>query len=243
MVNWVLTLGLQNLRAQINAWAPDRDHTSDGTIGDQAHLSEAHSGHDPDDVANSHAEWNSDPDSTPEVRAIDIDVDFRNGSTAQALVDHIRGLSGVASVLRYVIYNRRIYEASNGWASRAYTGESAHTEHIHFSGAYTQASDNNTTFNYRLEEIPVALTSADKTWIQQQIAAVTAATVAALTKQTALNGPDKEPDGTYSTPIGNAGLSQGIPALPGGPRTEAYKVFAEINETVAAIAEKVGVAV
>lgn len=241
MASWILTLGLQNLRNQINAWAPDRDHTSDGTIGDQAHLSEAHSGHDPDDVANSHAEWNGDPDSTPEVRALDIDVDFRNGATAQELVDHIVGLKP-SSVLRYVIYNRRIYEAGNGWKSRTYTGESAHTEHIHFSGAYSQASDNNTTYNYRLEDIPVALTSADKTWIQQQIAASVSATVAALTRQTQLLGPDKKPDGTTSTPIGAAALTQGIPAVPDGPRTQAYQVFAEINEKVTAIAEKVGAA-
>lgn len=241
MASWILTLGLQNLRSQINAWAPDRDHTSDGTIGDAAHQAEV-SGHNPDDTPGSRPEWNSDPDSTPEVRALDIDVDFRNGATAQELVDHIVGLKP-SSVLRYVIYNRRIYEASNGWKSRTYTGESAHTEHIHFSGAYSQASDNNTTYNYRLEDIPVALTSADKTWIQQQIAASVSATVAALTRQTQLLGPDKKPDGTTSTPIGAAALTQGIPAVPDGARTQAYQVFAEINEKVTAIAEKVGAAV
>ena len=33
------------------------------------------------------------------------------------------------------------YVAAAVQVPRAYTGESAHTEHIHFSGAYTQASD------------------------------------------------------------------------------------------------------
>lgn len=151
MVNWVLTRGMQNLLNQINAWAPDRDKTSDGTIGDYAHTQEK-SGHNPDDTSAHNAEWDGDSDNVPEVRAIDIDANFRNGISAQKLVDHIVGLKP-SSVLRYVIYNRRIWEAKNDWNDRPYDGASAHTEHIHFSGAYTDASDNNSTYNFRLEEI------------------------------------------------------------------------------------------
>lgn len=152
-MGWVLTKGLQNLRAQVDEAFPDRDKTSDGTIGDAAHQAET-SGHNPDDTAGSKAEWNGDPDSTPEVRAWDMDSDLRMpGVTAQQVVDHIRALPGVASVLRYMIYNRRIYKAANGWAAETYTGPSAHTEHIHFSGAYSQAADSNTTFDYRLEDL------------------------------------------------------------------------------------------
>lgn len=162
-MTWILTKGLQNLRRQIDDWAPDRDHTSDGTIGDAVHQAEV-SGHNPDDTAGSKAEWNGDPDNTPEVRAIDIDTDFRNGASAQNLVDHIVGLKP-SSVLRYIIYNRLIYKSTNKWLPETYYGASAHTEHIHFSGAYTQESDNDTTFDYRLEDIPVALTQADKDWI------------------------------------------------------------------------------
>jgi len=153
MTDWVLTKGLQNLRDQMNAAFPDRDKTSDGTIGDAAHQAET-SGHNPDDTAGSRAEWNGDPDSTPEVRAWDMDSDLRSpGVTAQQVVDHIRHLPSVSSVLRYMIYNRKIYKASNGWAAEDYTGPSAHTEHIHFSGAYSQAADNNTSFDYRLEDL------------------------------------------------------------------------------------------
>lgn len=240
MTNWILTLGLQNLRAQINAWAPDRDHTSDGSIGDAAHQAET-SGHNPDDTPGSRAEWNGDPDSTPEVRAFDCDTDFRNGATAQQLVDHIVGLKP-SSVLRYVIYNRRIYEAGNGWASRAYTGASPHTEHIHFSGAYSQASDNNTTYDYRLEEIPVALTPADKAWIAATVTAAAEAAVQKIVKKTPLYGPDgKTPDGTYTSILGDAALSQGIPALPGSPRLAAYEVIGVVNQTAQEISAKVGV--
>ena len=115
-MGWVLTKGLQNLRAQVNAAFPDRDKTSDGTIGDQVHASGT-SGHNPDLTGN--AEY-KDGDSLDEVRAWDMDSDLRfPGMTAQQVVDHIRHLPGVSSVLRYMIYNRKIYKASNGWAAEA----------------------------------------------------------------------------------------------------------------------------
>jgi hypothetical protein len=238
MSSWVLTKGLTNLLHQINVWAPDRDHTSDGTIGDTRHKAEV-SGHNPDDTKGSKAEWNGDPDSTPEVRALDVDVDFRNGATAQQMVDHIVGLKP-SSVLRYVIYNRRIYEADNAWKSRAYTGESAHTEHIHFSGAYSQAADNNTTFDYRLGDIPVALTAADKTWITSEIAKAIAA-VQALTATKPLNGPDGKPDGTSYSPIGSLAQGQGIPngTREGAPRDAAWRVIQDLGELLVGVNGKV----
>jgi hypothetical protein len=150
-VGWELTAGLQNLRTQVNRAFPARDKTSDGSIGDTAHQSET-SGHNPDSTPGSKAEW-QDGDSIPEVRAWDMDSDLRaDGVTAQQLVDHIRALPGVSSVLRYIIYNRKIYRASNGWAAEAYDGPSAHTEHVHFSGAYSQAADENTSFDFMLDK-------------------------------------------------------------------------------------------
>lgn len=170
MTNWTLTLGLQNLRSQVNAAFPDRDKASDGSIGDAAHQAESSSGHNPDDTAGSRPEWNGDSDGLPEVRAWDMDSDLRAApATAQQVVDHIRGLSGVGTVLRYMIYNHKIYKASNGWKAETYTGASGHEEHIHFSGQWSDAADRNTSFNYRLEEIPVALTAADKNWLTQMV--------------------------------------------------------------------------
>jgi hypothetical protein len=158
-MDWVLTKGLQNLRAQVNAAFPNRDHASDGAIGDLAHMAGT-SGHNPDDTPGSSAEYN-DHDGIREVRAWDMDSDLRTpGVTAQQVVDHLRALPGISARLRYLIYNRKIYEASNGWKPRAYTGPSPHTEHIHFSGARSQAADNDTTFDYRLEDL-VAITDDD----------------------------------------------------------------------------------
>lgn len=227
MTVWILTLGLQNLRRQVDAVFPDRDRTSDGTIGDAAHQAET-SGHNPDDTPGSRPEWNGDPDSVPEVRAWDMDSDLSEGVTAQELVDHVRALPGVSSVIRYLIYNRTMYHVSTGFAPKPYTGASAHTEHVHFSGAYTQAADNNTSYNYRLEEIPVALTAADKTWIQEQIASVTAA--------------DKpQADGTPTSKIGRLVLNQGIPdgVDPKGARQSAWQVIENLGKANVALTSKV----
>jgi len=167
MSNWQLTAGLQNLRNQVNAAFPHRDHTSDGTIGDTAHQAET-SGHNPDDTSGSRPEWDGDPDSTPEVRAWDMDSDLGSGVTAQQLVDHLRALPGLSSVIRYMIYNRRMYHERDGFAPTPYTGSSPHTEHVHFSGAWSQSADNNTSFNFHLEDL-VALTPDDIAAVAQAV--------------------------------------------------------------------------
>lgn len=169
---WVLTDGLNNLREQVNRRWPDRDKKSDGSIGDFAH-SLGSSGHNPDDTAGSKPAWSGDPDSKREVRAWDMDNDLREeGTDAQQIVDHIRRLPDVATVLRYMIYNRKIYHVRDMFEPVAYTGPSPHTEHIHFEGAWMQAADNNTTFDYRLDEVGEApMTPVEMKALAKEIAA------------------------------------------------------------------------
>jgi hypothetical protein len=96
------------------------------------------------------------------VRAIDIDSDLRDpgGVTAQQLVDHIRALPGLDGAIRYIIYNRVIYHERVGFAPAPYTGASAHTEHIHFSGAFSQAGDES-NFDYQLGELGTVILGTD----------------------------------------------------------------------------------
>ena len=149
--------------------APGRDKTSDGSIGDTAHQHEV-SDHNPDESGSVPVR---DADRVNEVHAIDVDDDLRvAGLSMETVVQFLLGRcrAGTEKRLRYIIYNRRIWEASNGWKQRAYTGVSPHTEHAHFSASY-ETSKEAATIAWHLEEIPVALTAEDKKWIADQITA------------------------------------------------------------------------
>lgn len=163
MSSWILVACLKQLFAEFDAIAPGRGHASDGSIGDTAHQHEV-SDHNPDETGSVPIH---DADHINEVHAIDVDVDLRESDlTMEKVVQFVlaRCRSGAETRLRYIIYNRRIWEADNGWKQRAYTGASAHTEHAHFSASYDTAREASTA-SWHLEEIPVALTAADKQWI------------------------------------------------------------------------------
>lgn len=179
MASWVLVPCLGQLRTELNRLAPNRDKSSDGTIGDAAHQDRV-SDHNDDEVGKVPIR---DADSKHEVHAYDADKDLREPNLSmEMVVQHIltRCRTGKEKRLRYIIYNRRIWEASNKWKERKYTDSNAHTEHAHFSSSYETALEASTASWY-LEDIPVALTDADKKWIADQInaAAVKAATDAA----------------------------------------------------------------
>jgi hypothetical protein len=153
MIPWVNTQNSINLVNQFNERFPNRDKASDGTIGDTAHQAET-SGHNPDDKLGSRPAWDGDPDNVPEVRARDIDSDLGDPSCdMQDVVNHLCKLPDFESVCRYLIYNRKMYHSRDNFRPTDYSGASAHTEHLHFEGAWSQAADNNVTFNFRLEEV------------------------------------------------------------------------------------------
>jgi hypothetical protein len=167
MATWILVPCLGQLRTELNRLAPNRDKSSDGTIGDTAHQSRV-SDHNDDEVGRVPIR---DADSKHEVHAIDLDVNLREPNlTMEMVVQHVVGRcrSGAEKRLRYVIYNRRIWEGSNGWRQRAYSGDNAHTQHAHFSASYETKLEASTA-SWRLEDIPVALTEADKKWLAAQI--------------------------------------------------------------------------
>jgi hypothetical protein len=175
MADWVLVPCLVRLRTELNEIAPGRDKASDGTIGDRAHRANV-SDHNDDEVGRVPIR---DADAKHEVHAFDADDDLRTPNlTMEMVVQHLlaRCRGGAEKRLRYIIYNRRIWEASNGWRKRAYSGASPHTEHAHFSASYETKREADTS-SWRLEDIEVALTDADKKWLAAQIDA--AATKAA----------------------------------------------------------------
>jgi hypothetical protein len=166
------------LRTAFNLVAPSRDTKSDGWIGDTAHQQEV-SDHNNDETGSVPIH---DADKTPEVHAVDVDNNLNESDlTMEKVVQFLLGRcrSGAETRLRYIIYNRRIWSASSGWVQKAYAGASPHTEHAHFSASYDTAREASTA-SWHLEDIPVALTAADKTWITAQIKAAvpTAAAVA-----------------------------------------------------------------
>jgi hypothetical protein len=163
-----LTKGMRNLGNQFNARFPHRDGTSDGALGDAAHSKEK-SGHNADDTKYHNAEW-EDADKTPDTRAIDVDNNLNDSHvTMQNVIDHMRKLKNLSSVVRYMIYWHTMYHVDNDFEPRAYTGPSGHEEHAHFSGARSEASDQNTTFDFQFDKLgdadmPITDTDVEKIW-------------------------------------------------------------------------------
>jgi hypothetical protein len=122
---WHLAGSLDVLRDAINVHWPHRDHTSDGTIGNDAHAAVG--------AASDHNPWLNRC-----VRALDVDVD---GIDAGWLAEQLR-LAGAAGDHRlvgggYVIYNRQITSSDfRRWMP--FNGD-PHTTHIHVSASRAAA--------------------------------------------------------------------------------------------------------
>lgn len=69
------------------------------------------------------------------VHAIDVDSD---GIDENFIMSHIYKGGGV---LRYWIWNRKIYHVRDGWQPRSYTGPSPHTDHIHIEINQTSTAE------------------------------------------------------------------------------------------------------
>jgi len=146
---WVLIPCLIELRAEFNQLAPSRDKGADGSIGDSAHTSR--SDHSPDE-GSVHLR-DHDVDDKNEVHALDIDSTgpWPNGRGFQRIVlDVIAGertkwLSATDKCrLEYVIFNRKIYSRQRDFMPVVYVGSDPHTNHVHFSGRYLTATENDT---------------------------------------------------------------------------------------------------
>jgi len=133
-----LCKGGVTLRDQIDRRWPRRDKSSDGWIGDKAHLARG--------PASDH-----NPNKAGVVHAIDIDENlgtYANGRTARLLANQLleyaaSGLPG-AKRLKYVVYENRI--ASGTYRKTWWTwrhGNYGHEAHIHIS--FTSTADRDGT--------------------------------------------------------------------------------------------------
>ncbi|GAA3890636.1 hypothetical protein GCM10022243_64390 [Saccharothrix violaceirubra] len=123
-----LARSLMVFRDEVNARWPNRDHASDGWIGDAAHAA-SNSDHNP---------WVKDAAGVGVVRAYDVDAGTGvNTEIGLWIAEHVRnlGLTGhpALGAGSYVISARRIASPVSGWAWRTYTGSNPHTSHTHVS--------------------------------------------------------------------------------------------------------------
>ncbi|SDC72802.1 peptidoglycan-binding domain-containing protein [Actinokineospora iranica] len=123
-----LARALAVFRDEVNTRWPNRDHASDGWIGDAAHATR-NSDHNP---------WVKDGAGVGVVRAFDVDSG-PGGDTEIGLwvAEHVRTLGRAGHPAlgngSYVISARRIASPKSGWAWRAYTGSNPHVSHTHVS--------------------------------------------------------------------------------------------------------------
>lgn len=223
MAAWVLIPCLNALFAEFNRIAPNRDEASDGAVGDLAHQQEV-SDHNPDETGSVPIH---DADKINEVHAIDVDDDLRESDlTMEKVVQFLlaRCRSGAEKRLRYIIYNRRIWDYRSDWQQKTYTGPSAHTEHGHFSASYETARESDTS-SWHLEEIPVSLTAADKNWISTEVNRIVDQSIS----DAFVSG--EQSDGTPTSKIGRDAWNQGIPngLVEGAPRSKAWQVLKDVG--------------
>lgn len=158
---WRLARSLVRLREQINAKWPNRNKLSDGTVGDLRHSKTA-SDHNPrtlDGQANV-------------VSALDITHDPKNGVDCNMLTEATKDDPRV----KYIIWNRRIYNASIKKAWRPYHGVNPHNKHAHWSVRpekkhYDSTADWNLSVPVTSQPVPTppVLTSTEKLGVKPPV--------------------------------------------------------------------------
>ena len=119
MDDWYLAPALQVLRTEVDARWPDRDRTTDGTVGDVAHQART-SDHN--------------PNSRRSVDAIDFDED---GVDPWAILAAAKRHPSA----RYFIYEGHLYHRLRGWVAEPYDGLNPHDKHCHLSIDQTERAE------------------------------------------------------------------------------------------------------
>lgn len=118
-MSWRVAESLKTLRRQINDAFPDRDKTSDGSIGDTAH---------------SARKSDHNPNAAGVVTAIDVDENIAGpNSEASGIVAALQASRDPR--IKYIIYEKRITVPGDITRWKPYTGPSPHDHHFHISVA------------------------------------------------------------------------------------------------------------
>lgn len=115
-MSWKLAKSLEKLRDQVNQLFPDRDKTSDGSIGDQSHAARK-SDHNPNQFG--------------VVTAIDFDADLSETENVSVLVSALQASQDRR--IKYLIWNRQITVKGDVTHWKPYHGTNAHQHHAHIS--------------------------------------------------------------------------------------------------------------
>lgn len=125
-MTWRVAQSLDILLAQINALAPNRDKSSDGSIGDLRHRHESSSDHNPFIIDNG----------IGVVTARDFTNDIAHGINSEEIAEALRTAQDAR--IKYIISNKKIASSyptggQPAWAWRPYTGVNPHNHHVHVS--------------------------------------------------------------------------------------------------------------
>ena len=155
---WRVAGSLLVLLSEINERWPERDKTSDGTIGDAAHAA----------TTSDHNPFIVDDDGIGVVRARDVDVD---GINAAMLAEHLRqlGKKGDDRLIGkgYVIFIRRIASEVQDWAWRRYDGTNPHTKHLHVSVSRKADPGYDSLGGWGIRDPLDGYTENEKLWIRE----------------------------------------------------------------------------
>lgn len=119
-MTWRVAESLVQLRKQIDVSAPQRNKSSDGTIGDTHHASRS-SDHNP------WVKFNG----MGIVTALDITHDPHNGVDCHKLANALK--QSADARLKYIIWCEQIWNPDKSAHWRKYTGANPHTKHMHIS--------------------------------------------------------------------------------------------------------------
>lgn len=157
-IDWRVARSLNVLLGQLNALAPNRDKESDGSIGDAEHASRA-SDHNP---------WYG----PGIVTARDFTHDPAGGLDCNKLAATL--VAHRDRRVKYVIWDRRIWEPGTGWET--YYGANPHNHHLHLSVVASPLCDDESP--WALDGLGtggflMALTDAQQKFIYDRLAGMT----------------------------------------------------------------------